>query len=133
MGDLMVTELIKKHEGFEGMPYNDSLGFPTIGYGTKLPITEEEAEILLEYRLKRMIRELIQKESFFEKLPEDAQKVIADMTYQLGVGGVLKFKKMWTALKKGDYKKAADEMLDSRWAKQTPNRAKELAEIMRSL
>ncbi|WP_168175718.1 glycoside hydrolase family protein [Nautilia sp. PV-1] len=129
----MVTELIKKHEGFEGMPYNDSLGFPTIGYGTKLPITEEEAEILLEYRLKRMIRELIQKESFFEKLPEDAQKVIADMTYQLGVGGVLKFKKMWTALKKGDYKKAADEMLDSRWAKQTPNRAKELAEIMRSL
>jgi lysozyme len=133
MGDLMVMELIKKHEGFEGMPYNDSLGFPTIGYGTKLPITEEEAEILLEHRLKRMMRELIQKEPFFEKLPEDAQKVITDMTYQLGVGGVLKFKKMWAALKKGDYKKAADEMLDSRWAKQTPNRAKELAEIMRSL
>jgi len=129
----MVTELIKKHEGFEGMPYNDSLGFPTIGYGTKLPITEEEAEMLLEYRLKRMIRELIKKEPFFEKLPEDAQKVIADMTYQMGVGGVLKFKKMWAALKERDYKKAADEMLDSRWAKQTPNRAKELAEIMRSL
>jgi lysozyme len=36
-------------------------------------------------------------------------------------------------LKERDYKKAADEMLDSRWAKQTPNRAKELAEIMRSL
>jgi len=133
MGDLMVTELIKKHEGFEGMPYNDSLGFPTIGYGTKLPITEEEAEMLLEYRLKKMIRELIIKEPFFEKLPEDAQKVIADMTYQLGVGGILKFKKMWAALKNRDYKKAADEMLDSKWAKQTPNRAKELAEIMRSL
>lgn len=129
----MVTELIKKHEGFEGMPYNDSLGFPTIGYGTKLPITEEEAEMLLEYRLKKMIRELIIKEPFFEKLPEDAQKVIADMTYQLGVGGILKFKKMWAALKNRDYKKAADEMLDSKWAKQTPNRAKELAEIMRSL
>ena len=134
MGVMMsLIEMIKKHEGFRGMPYNDSLGFPTIGYGTKLPITEEEAELLLKHRLDEKILKLSEKEPFYLELPEKAQEVVANMAYQMGVGGVLKFKKMWAALKEGDYKKAANEMLDSRWAKQTPNRAKELAEIMRSI
>ena len=128
-----LIEMIKKHEGFRGMPYNDSLGFLTIGYGTKLPLTEEEAELLLKHRLDEKVIELSEKEPFYLELPETAQKVIANMAYQMGVGGVLKFKKMWAALKNRNYKKAADEMLDSKWAKQTPNRAKELAEIMRSL
>jgi len=134
MGVMMsLIEMIKKHEGFRGMPYNDSLGFSTIGYGTKLPITEEEAELLLKHRLDEKILELSEKEPFYLDLPEKAQEVVANMAYQMGVGGVLKFKKMWAALKAGDYKKAAEEMLNSRWAKQTPNRAKELAEIMRSI
>ena len=134
MGAMMdVIEMIKEHEGFRSFQYIDIRGFSTIGYGTKLPLTKEEAEILLKHRLNKKIRELIQKEPFYLKLPKKAQAVIADMAYQLGVGGVLGFKKMWEALKKRDYKKAADEMLDSVWAKQTPNRAKELANIIRNL
>ena len=137
MGDMMnldrVIESLKQEEGFEGMPYEDSLGIPTIGYGIKLPLSEEEAEILLKHRLDKKILEISEKEPFFLDLPETAQEVIANMAYQLGVGGVLQFKKMWEALKNRDYQKAADEMLDSKWAKQTPNRAKRLAEIMRSL
>jgi len=137
MGDMMnldrVIESLKKDEGFNGMPYEDSLGIPTIGYGTKLPLSKEEAEILLKHRLDKKILEISEKEPFFLDLPKTAQEVIANMAYQLGVGGVLKFKKMWAALKNRDYQKAANEMLDSKWAKQTPNRAKRLAEIMRSL
>ena len=128
-----VIESLKQEEGFDGMPYKDTLGIPTIGYGTKLPLTEEEAELLLKHRLDKKILEISEKEPFFLDLPQKAQEVIANMAYQLGVEGVLKFKKMWAALKKGDYQKAADEMLDSKWATQTPNRAKRLAEIMRSL
>ena len=128
-----VIDSLKQEEGFDGMPYEDTLGIPTIGYGTKLPLTKEEAEMLLKHRLEEKILELSEKEPFFLDLPAKAQEVIANMAYQLGVGGVLKFKKMWAALKKGDYQKAADEMLDSKWAKQTPNRARRLAEIMRSL
>jgi len=128
-----MIEMIKKHEGFRGMPYEDSLGFPTIGYGTKLPLTKEEAELLLKHRLDKKIEELKSYEPFFIDLPQKAQEVIANMSYQMGVGGVMKFKNMWNALKNEDYKKAADEMLDSRWARQTPNRANELAEIMRSI
>ena len=136
MGDMMlerVIESLKQEEGFRGIPYKDTLGILTIGYGTKLPLTKEEAEILLKYRLDEKILEISEKEPFFLDLPQEAQEVIANMAYQLGVGGVLKFKKMWAALKKGDYQKAADEMLDSKWAKQTPNRARRLAEIIRSL
>ena len=129
-----VIEELKQDEGFEGMPYEDSLGIPTIGYGIKLPLSEEEAEILLKHRLDKKILEISEKEPFFLDLPETAQEIIANMAYQLGVGGVLRFKKMWEALKNRDYQKAADEMLDSNWAReQTPNRAKRLAEIMRSL
>ena len=128
-----VIDSLKQEEGFDGMPYEDTLGIPTIGYGTKLPLTEEEAELLLKHRLDKKILEISEKEPFFLDLPQKAQEVIANMAYQLGVGGVLEFKKMWAALKHRDYQKAADEMLDSKWAKQTPNRAKRLAEIMRSL
>jgi len=128
-----VIESLKEEDGFKGMPYEDKLGIPTIGYGTKLPITEEEAEILLKHRLDEKILEISEKEPFYLDLPEIAQEVIANMAYQLGVGGVLNFKKMWAALKNRDYQKAADEMLDSKWATQTPNRAKRLAKIMRSL
>ena len=128
-----VIESLKQEEGFDGMPYEDTRGYLTIGYGTKLPLTEEEAEMLLKHRLEEKILELSEKEPFFLDLPQTAQEVIANMAYQLGVSGVLKFKKMWAALKEGNYQKAADEMLNSKWAKQTPNRAKELAEIMRSL
>ena len=59
-------------------------------------------------------------------------EVLVEMAYQMGVGGLFKFKRMWAALAVGAYSGAAHEMLDSRWAKQTPKRAKELAEIMQT-
>ncbi len=59
-------------------------------------------------------------------------EVLVEMAYQIGAGGLFKFKKMWAALAVGAYSGAAHEMLDSRWAKQTPKRAKELAEIMQT-
>jgi len=62
----------------------------------------------------------------------NAKCVLIEMVFQLGVGGVSKFKKMWSALQEQDYNKASIEMLDSRWAKQTPSRANSLASIMRS-
>ena len=122
-----LIEKIKESEGFVGVVYKDTEGFDTIGYGTKLPLTKEEAEVLLEMRLKAKIKELEQKEPFVNSLPLEKQEVIAEMCYQMGVGGVLGFKKMWAALKKENYALAAAEMLDSRWAKQTPSRAKKLS------
>ena len=123
---------IKDSEGFSGDPYDDTLGIATIGYGTKLPLSEDEAELILKSRLDAKIKHLIQEKPFIENLSKKRQEVLYEMAYQLGVGGVLKFKRMWSALKSADYKKASEEMLDSKWAKQTPDRANRLAKKMRA-
>jgi len=126
-----LIENVKESEGFRGMPYADTLGFATIGYGTKLPLSKEESQVILEMRLKEKIKELEKKEPFVNKLTLNAQSVISEMSYQMGVNGVLKFKKMWKHLKNFDYVSASEEMLDSKWAIQTPNRAKKLSNLMK--
>lgn len=127
---MKLLDSIKQHEGFDGKPYRDTEGFLTIGYGTKLPISRAEAELLLNNRLEILKAELAQKEPMLLNLPPEKQDVLFEMAYQMGVNGVLKFKRMWKALENFDYIQAAVEMLDSKWAKQTPNRAEELTKKM---
>ena len=121
---------IKTSEGFRGMPYKDHLGFDTIGYGTKLPIDEEEGEMLLRHRMGKSINELRRLRPEYNSLPDVARDIIDEMIYQLGAAGVGNFSNMWLALREGNYMRAAAEMLDSLWAKQTPSRAKRLAKRM---
>jgi hypothetical protein len=61
-----------------------------------------------------------------------AKQVLIEMVFQLGIGGVGKFKKMWSALDNEDYGEASFQMMDSLWAKQTPKRAAKLSAKMRS-
>lgn len=128
-----IVEGIKKHEGFRGYQYRDHLGFETVGYGTKMPLTEEEAELLLRHRLEKMVQELQLAKPFVDSLPLTAKKIILDMTYQLGVPRLLGFRKMWAALERGDFKNAAVEMRDSAWNQQTPARSNTLASIMETV
>ena len=137
------TELmnrIKKHEGFVNKIYKDSLGKATIGFGhlvTKHDKFEEAKEYSkeeLEYVFKDDFNNaLAHANSLMDglNLHQETKNVIVEMVFQLGVGGVGKFKKMWEALRHQDYNKASKEMLDSRWAKQTPGRAEELSAIVR--
>ena len=129
---MKLTESIKKHEGFVNHVYKDSLGLDTLGYGTLMPITKQEGEILLQHRLNNMIQSLVTSEPFYNELPQDKADIIAEMAYQMGVSGVLEFKNMWNALKKRDYQAASFHMIQSKWAEQTPNRAKELSERMKA-
>jgi lysozyme len=131
-----LVERIKKHEGFVEHVYDDSLGIPTIGYGfaiKDLVLEEDICEEILLRKLKHLNRSVMNKFPFFDSLPSDAKGVLMEMCYQLGVTGVSKFKKALRAMDNSDWEKAADEMLDSKWAKQTPRRAKELSNIIRSL
>ena len=121
---------LKTEEGFSGMPYEDHLGYPTIGYGTKLPIKEDEADLLLRHRLQKKRDEIVSEKPVVLELPKPVQEVIFAMCYQLGVRGTLLFKRMWSALERGDFAGAADEILDSKFATQTPGRAKRLAKIV---
>lgn len=121
-----VIENLKSDEGFAGSPYKDTRGFLTIGYGTKLPLSPKEAQLLLEYRLKRSIIELTLKEPAVEEQPNEIKEVLYNMVYQLGVSKLLEFENMFTALRNKDYKTMAKEMKNSLWYKQTPNRAQRL-------
>jgi lysozyme len=136
---------IKKYEGLRLTSYICPNGYPTIGYGTKLPfseyeltliknpnkITKEEAEELLKHRLEKSMKELNEQKPFIITLSKNRKRIIYEMSYQLGVSGLLKFKRFWAALEKNEYKDAAHEMLDSKWAKSdSPKRAEELALIM---
>jgi len=134
MKDLL--ESIKHHEGFVEHVYDDSLGIPTIGYGfaiKDLVLEEDLCDEILLRKLRILGRSVMGKFPFFDSLPSDCKSVLMEMCYQLGVRGVSKFKKALKAMDDGDWEKAADEMLDSKWAKQTPNRAKEMSNIIRSL
>ncbi len=121
-----VIDDIKRHEGFRGMPYKDSLGFWTVGYGTKLPITEAEGELLLRHRLEKMTDRLKERVPYFDDLPEEIKGVLLDMAYNLGVDGLLRFKRMWAAIERRDWEKMALEMQNSLWYRQVGERAVEL-------
>ena len=134
MKDLL--ESIKRHEGFVEHVYDDSLGIPTIGYGfaiKDLVLQEDLCDEILLRKLRILGRSVMGKFPFFDSLPSECKSVLMEMCYQLGVTGVSKFKKALKAMEDGDWEKAADEMLDSKWAKQTPGRAKEMSDIIRSL
>jgi len=133
MKDLL--ESIKHHEGFVEHVYDDSLGIPTIGYGfaiKDLVLDEDIAEEILIRKLERLKRNANSRFRWLEDMPVVVQEVLLNMCYQLGVTGVSKFRKAISAFQEGEWHEAADEMLDSLWARQTPNRATELSNIVRN-
>ena len=131
---MSLIESIKKHEGYVGCVYKDSLGIDTIGYGfaiKDLELDEDVCEIILERKIKHLESMVKLKFGWFPYMPPEIKNVIMEMCYQLGVTGVSKFVKTITYLKDKDFKNASIEMLDSKWAKQTPNRAKQLSNIIK--
>ena len=129
----IAMEDLKRHEGFRGMPYRDTLGVLTVGYGRNLDakgISEPEAHFMLRNDIIDALQNLTMLE-FWGSLSETRQVVLVDMAINLGFRGLLNFKKMIAAMRARDYNKAADEMLDSVWALQVGNRAMELAQMMR--
>lgn len=132
-----LAESLCQEEGFRPHAYKDSLGYWTIGYGTLIDerlgggITEAEARYLLMNRIGAVEVALDRNLPWWRELSEARQQVLAQMCFQMGISRLLGFRKMLAALKAGDFEEAAQEMLDSRWAKQTPARAARLAAMMR--
>lgn len=122
--------------------YKDSLGLPTIGYGHLLVkgesfasgLTEAEADALLaKDSLVAFNDAKAIYEQFNMKGPIELQRVLWQMTFQMGKSRVLGFKKALAALGAGDYKTAGKEMRDSTWYRQTTSRAEKMARIVESL
>ncbi|MCF6435196.1 MULTISPECIES: glycoside hydrolase family protein [Pseudoalteromonas] len=130
---LMITvEQIKKHEGYKQYPYYCTGGKLTIGYGRNLDdngVGEEEAEQLLAHDVQEA-RAGVKRRIDVSKCNEARMAVLINMAFNLGLNGLMGFKKMLTHVERGNFEQAALEMLNSRWANQVPNRANELAKQM---
>ena len=123
------------HEGERLKPYRCSEGFLTIGVGRNLEtkgITKEESRFMLAHDIADAERDARIFFPEFGYLSANRQIVLIDMAFNLGLGGLLKFRRFQQALEKRDYEWAAREMDDSKWASQVGRRADTLIEMMRN-
>ena len=136
-GDIvdLKTQLLRE-EGAESCAYQDSLGYWTIGVGRLIDsrkgggLSNDEIDYLLDNDIKAKTREVLLALPWMPRLSEPRQAVLIGMAFQMGIGGLLKFKRMLGSVEDGQYGEAAMEMLDSAWAKQTFGRATRMAKQM---
>lgn len=148
MSQAYIMNVLEDEEGFVAVVYDDATGkpiapgtplqgFATIGHGILVDerrgggITEAESQFLMGNRVTLARNELTDRITFWSDLPMDCQDALILMAYQMGVNGVMGFRKMLGALRLGDREAAADEALDSKWARQTSARAQRVAALIR--
>ena len=124
-----------RHEGLRLKPYRCTAGRLTIGIGRNLDdrgISQKEAYAMLERDIQDCEQWLIDEiPEVYNKLDEVRQSVLLNMCFNLGIKGLLEFKNTLSFIGAGDWERAANNMLASKWAKQVGMRAIELSEMMR--
>lgn len=126
-----LIEALKEQEGFRSEPYKCTEGYLTVGYGRNLDtvgIAKHEAELLLENDVAKAYSVLVSNMAWVHDLPKPAQSALTNMCFQLGYGGLSKFKKMLSACQEHEWDVAISEAYDSQWRKQTPARYRWVAD-----
>jgi len=121
-----IKEMLIKNEGLCLNLYKCSLGYNTIGVGRCLDkngISEDEAMYLLENDIQRVIDSLDKNWSVWRQLPIPCQEIAIDCTFQMGITGWMNFRRTRALMEMGAYLEASEEILRSKYAVQTPNRA----------
>lgn len=144
-----IEKLRKELELDEGVKYeiyNDHLGYATFGighlvidsdpeYGQEIgtPVSEDRVIEAFNKDVQIVLADCEQLYYGFNVLPEEVQLIIANMMFNMGRPRLSKFKGMKAGVDAQDWNKAADEMIDSAWYRQVPNRAGRLVKRMRAL
>ena len=131
----LAENYIRKNEGEVLTPYKDSRGILTIGVGHNLTygISKAASDFIFKEDLDKAEEALKNNlPDIYNSLDANRQLVLLDLCFNMGIGGVLKFKKMLAALTAKDYELAARELLDSSYARMLTSRAKKNAEILSS-
>ena len=131
--DAVEQDLIRD-EGMVLRPYSDSVGKMTIGIGRNLDdrgITEAEARYLARSDILGAVADLDRNVPWWRGLAEPRQRALVNMCFNVGWPRLSSFARMWAALEAGDYETAADEALDSKWARQVGARAERIAALIR--
>ena|ERR1035437_5515107 len=127
---MTLEEQLVRDEGCRLQIYQDSVGKWTVGVGRNLSdvgISRDEAMALLANDIQNAEARLEQELSWAADLDPVRRSVLVNMCFNMGIGGLVKFRKFLAALQAGDYKTASSEMLQSTWAQQVGPRAQRLA------
>lgn len=135
---------LKAEEGLRLKAYKDTVGVWSIGYGANLEamgltdvtasqmeITRFQAEDYLRAEAAKALSGVEAAFPWWGQLDPVRQAIVVAMVYQLGLTGLRGFKRFIAAIQAKDYVKAAAEMMDSKWARQTPNRAARAALMLK--
>ena len=133
-----LINMLKLHEGVETHAYKCSEGKITVGVGRNIDqkggmgLSEDEIEYLLQNDIERVIKELASEYAWFNSLDDVRKDAMIDVAFNLGATRLRGFRRALTAMEAGDYKEAAIEFLDSKWAKQVGGRSLELTDMIAS-
>ncbi len=141
-----LREELERDEGVKYEIYNDHLGYATFGvghlviesdpeYGMDIgtPISESRVIEAFEQDVQIVLGDCEKLYNDFDQLPEEAQLIIANMMFNMGLTRLSKFRGMKNGVDARDWERAADEMVDSRWYNQVTRRADRLVVRMRNL
>lgn len=135
----MINELtaqLTRDEGRKSAAYQDHLGFWTIGVGRLIDarkgggLRDDEITYMLRNDINDRVDALTRALPWLQDLDDARKGVLLNMAFQLGTAGLLGFKNTLEQVRVGAYATAASMMLQSKWATQTPERAKRLAKQM---
>ncbi len=134
-----LTAQLRRDEGTQATAYKDSMDFLTIGVGRLIDsrkpgagLRPDEIDYLLRNDINDRVQALTKALPWFDRLDEARRGALINMAFQLGTAGLLGFKSTLALISAGKYSEAAEQMLKSKWATQTPARAKRLAEQMKT-
>ncbi len=135
---------LTEDEGCELSLYLDHLGYPTFGVGHLVkeddpefgqpigtPVSQERVDECFKADIESVLDDCVKLYPTFEAMSEEVKLIIANMMFNLGYPRLSKFKKMKAAVDRGDWEEAANQMEQSRWFRQVPNRASRLVDRMR--
>ena len=136
----MIAELtaqLTRDEGRKKYAYKDTLGYLTIGVGRLIDarkgggLRDDEMDYMLRNDINDRIDALTRALPWFQDLDDVRKGVLLNMAFQLGTEGLLGFTTTLGLVKQGNYAEASRQMLKSKWAGQTPERAKRMSDQMR--
>ena len=134
-----LTAQLRRDEGTKATAYQDHLGYWTIGVGRLIDsrkpgagLRPDEIDYLLRNDINDRVAALTKALPWFLTLDEARKGVLLNMAFQLGTDGLLGFKSTLALVAAGKYAEAAEQMLKSKWSTQTPDRAKRLADQMKT-
>ena len=138
-----LREEIEYDEGSVNKIYLDHLGLPTFGighlvtewdeeYGLEVgtDVSEDRCIECFDTDIQIVLSDCDRLYPDFNELPEEVQLILGNMMFNLGRPRLSKFVKFRKAINNNDWQEAKIQMLDSKWAKQVPNRANRLSERM---